>query len=1030
LFVRRGSIFRNSLSSTAALSLFAVLCAPTSAAAQQQPSPPPPAPPATTVPAAPAPAQEQVIVVTGSRIPRPNLTAVSPVTVINSQEVKLQGAVMTESLINSLPQAKPDQGVYVSNGATGTATVDLRAFGAARTLVLINGRRLMPGDPTSPSPDINFIPSALIKRVEVLTGGASSVYGSDAIAGVVNFILDTRLEGFRVDAQSSFYQHDNRNGSGINQLLEDAGFRGPSGNRADGGIQDVNGAYGLKFADGRAHVTLYGGYRSISAVTQDSRDYSACTVAANTAEDPVACGGSGTSLNGTFTTKLRGRFRPTFDRQFVSPPEFFNFAPYNYFQRPGRRYTAGGFADAEISDAFKPYLEIMFMDDQTVSQVAPSGNFGNTNTINCDNPLLSAQQLALVCTEGNFVGETPIFNGAGVLVGVDGSPTPFIDPVTGATYFKGTLRIQRRSTEAGPRQEILTHRDWRGLAGMKGDIARGLSYDASYLVGNVKMTDVHTNDVLVSRLGLALDVVSDPSTGQPVCRAVLTGEDPECVPWDVFAVGAATAESGAYISVPSILNGEVTQKVANASLTAQLGDWGIRSPWADDGPAFNAGAEYRSDKLIVDPDEHFQNADLSGLPQPVLALTGKTSVKELFAETRVPLLQRHLIENLTLEGGYRLSWYKNGDNRFSATSYKLALDLTPIRGIRFRASQQRAVRAPNVQELFAPIVPDFLTVDPCAGVEPTATEDQCARTGVTLAQYGHILQNPFESDEGDQAITGGNIALGPETARTRTIGIVLQPRFLPGFSATLDWWDIRLKGAVETIGADLIMDTCLQTGDPLFCNRIHRDSEGTLWATPQGFIDNTNANLSAFESSGLDVGASYGRRLGRLGSVNLEFIGTWTHKWFVDAGGLSEPFDCAGLFGPTCGFPTPRWRHNARATFSMPSGLSLSLLWRHTSAIPIDLAQKPPLEGPFNPAVKTIAAQDFFDLTALFSVAGRYSLRFGVRNLFDREPPVIAGGQFGTCGPPLCTGNILPQLYDPLGRFIFAGVTVNFKELF
>jgi iron complex outermembrane recepter protein len=228
------------------------------------------------------PAQEitRTIVVTGSRIPRPNLTAVSPVTVIGDEEVKLEGAIMAEELLNQLPQVAPSQGSFISNGATGTATVDLRNLGPARTLVLINGRRLGPGDPTSPVADLNVIPTSLIQRVEVLTGGASSVYGSDAVSGVINFILETRLNGLRVDGQASVFQHDNRNGSGLVEALEARGFPYPSGNSVDGGRQDINLAYGKSFLDGRAHATVYAGYRKLTEVRQDARDYSACAAQA------------------------------------------------------------------------------------------------------------------------------------------------------------------------------------------------------------------------------------------------------------------------------------------------------------------------------------------------------------------------------------------------------------------------------------------------------------------------------------------------------------------------------------------------------------------------------------------------------------------------------------------------------------------------------------------------------------------------------------------------------------------------------
>ena len=971
---------------------------------------------------------QQEIVITGSRIPRPNLTAVSPVTVVDSKEVKLQGAVMTESLINALPQVVPDQGAFLSNGASGTATIDLRGLEAVRTLVLINGRRVLPGDPSNPAADINFIPSALIKRVEVLTGGASSVYGSDAIAGVVNFILDTRLDGLRIDGQSSFYQHDNRDGAHVRPLLEASGYPFPSGNIVDGGTEDINAAYGLSLFGNRLHLTAYAGYRKLSAITQDRRDYSACAITADTPDGPPVCGGSPTSAEGTFSTQLRQAFRATADRRFATPTTRYNFAPTNYYLRPGRRYTAGGFADADLSEAFKPYAELMFMDDRTVAQLAPSGDFANTRSINCDNPLLSAQQFSIVCVNGNFVGQTPVFDRSGNLVSIVGSPLTFTDPVTGATYRRGVLRIQRRNVEGGPRQQIITHKDWRVLAGVKGTITSGLSYDADYLIGSVKQSSISTNDLLVSRLVNSVDVITDPATGQPACRAALTGDDPGCIPWDVFALGSVTPESAASLSVPSFLNGSVKQQVATGSVTAELEQWGIHSPWAARGPALNVGAEYRKDRLTLDPDEHYQNVDLAGSPSPILPLTGSTSVRELFGEVRVPLIAQRLIEDLTVEAGYRQSWYNNAGHKFQATSYKLGAEFAPVRGLRFRASRQRAVRAPNIQELFAPVEQSGITFDPCAGLSPAATAEQCQRTGVSASQYGNIVQNPFEATEGDSAIVGGNPDLLPERATTVAIGAVLQPHFLPTFSATIDWFDIRLKGAIASIGGDLIVNTCLATGDPLFCSRIHRDAGGTLWETLDGFVDDRNANVGSYRVNGIDVGATYTQRLGRLGSANFEFTGTWTHRFTIVPGGLAPSFDCAGVYGQVCGFATPRWRHNLRGTWDLRNGVSFSLLWRHVSPIPVDAAIAEELFGvEYNPIAAKIPAQDYFDATVTYRVGDRYSLRMGVRNLFDREPAIVAGGQFGACGPPLCNGNTFPQLYDPLGRFIFAGATINFK---
>jgi iron complex outermembrane receptor protein len=1015
--IKRGKVGGSLLFAAAAV-LFAA-----SATAQQVGTPAADVPPSTlaaaVVPGA-AQTQEAAIVITGSRIPRRNLTALSPISLVSKQEVRLEGAVLTETLINALPQVVPDQGMFLSNGATGTAAVDLRGFGASRTLVLVNGRRLLPGDATYAAADINFIPSSLISRVEVLTGGASSVYGSDAIAGVVNFILDQRLDGLRIDGQASFYQHNNRNKSGIGSLIEDSGFSSPTGNTVDGGIRDINAAYGLAFARGRGHITVYGGYRKSSGFTQDTRDYSSCAVTAAELEEPVFCGGSTTSAAGTFVIPNFGlRFHATPNRTFAPRPSFFNFAPYNYYQRPDRRYTTGIFADLELSDAFKPYFEGMYMDDKTVAQVAPSGDFGVTNRINCDNPLLSSQERGLVCFDGNYIGQRPVFDDDGNLIGIIGTPT--------GPFLQAGLRIMRRNVEGGPRIDTFQHRDLRLVGGAKGELARGLSYDASYIYGRVRQKQTHTNDFLTSRIARALDVVTDPSTGRPVCRSVLNGQDPDCVPWDVFAAGAASPGAPEYLEETTRLSGEVEQRVANVSFTAEFDEWGVQSPWSTEAAALNIGAEYRKDKLSVDPDQHFRDADVVGLGTPLLPLSGATTVKELFGEVRVPLLSDKVVHALILEGGYRLSWYSNTQNRFSTSSWKVGADLSIVHGLRIRASDQRAVRAPNVQELFALPFADNFDTDPCAGFVPAATLQQCQTSGVTAAQYGQIARQPDE-DQGYNGIGGGNTQLGPEDATTRTIGLVLEPQFLHGFNMTVDWFEIRLKGAVGVIGSQTILDTCVATGDPIFCSRIHRDSEGSLWLSPDGFVDDREANIGALTTSGVDVGASYRRSLGPLGFASFEFQGTYTRRFTIDNGGLSTSYECAGLYGQICGFPLPRWRHNLRGTWTAKNGLSISALWRHFSAVPVDAELFRERSGHgYNDAVARISAQDYFDLTFGATISAKYRLNVGVRNLFDREPPLIATGQFGVCGSGFCNGNTYPQLYDPAGRFIFAGVTINLK---
>ena len=520
-------------------------------------------------------------------------------------------------------------------------------------------------------------------------------------------------------------------------------------------------------------------------------------------------------------------------------------------------------------------------------------------------------------------------------MGFLGSPTPFVDPVTGAAYSRAWLLIARRNIEGGPIQDDLKHESIRLLGGVKGELGRGISYDASYLFGRVSLNRQYRNNLSITRLGRALDVVSDPSTGQPICRSALIarelgpsapGADPDCLPWDIFATGQVTSQSTAYLTIPPFMRGSFKQQVGNVNATVQLDQWGIRSPWSEEGSAINVGVEFRNDALEFQPDEFSQTGDIAGFVEQVFPIRGSITTKEIFGEARIPLITNRLVRRLEFEGGFRKSWYENPKSKFSTSAYKLALDLTAVPGLRLRASQQGANRAPNVQELFAPVQPDSFLRDPCVGIAPAASETQCARTGVTSAQYGHVVQ-VNASLFGYNAILGGNADLQPETATTRTIGLVLEPRFLHGLNATIDWWDIKLNGAVSKIGAQAIVDSCVASGDPIFCSRIHRDPNGSLWLG-NGYVDDRQANLGGLQVRGIDGGVDYSATLGRRGSATLEFRGSYVLKWIVDNGGLSMPYDCAGLFGDPCNIQ-PRWRHMVRATWNAPLGMSLSLQWRH-----------------------------------------------------------------------------------------------------
>jgi iron complex outermembrane receptor protein len=947
----------------------------------------------------------QEIIVTGSRIPQPNLTTASPVTTVTSQEVKLAGTSRTEDLVNSLPQVFASQGSDVSNGASGTATVDLRGLGAKRNLVLVNGKRLQPGDTGNPVADINFIPNQLIKRVDVLTGGASSVYGADAVAGVINFIMDTTFTGFRIDGQASVFQHNNSMDSGLLAANAAKGYLPPHGNVVNGGAQDVSAVFGASFDDGRGHVVAYATYRNQDPILETTRDYSYCTLAALPQHDflnkngtvnhtsidslgrPWNCGGSGTSANGTFITSV-GTFQVGNGNQFVPGSTPFNYAPYNYFQRPDERYNFGTFADYEIAPGAHPYLEAMFMDDHTDAQIAPSGDFGNTNSVNCDNPLLSAQEVSVICVPGN------------TFVDANGVTRAIVYPL-------------RRNVEGGGRDDDVRHTDYRVVAGMRGDPLRGISYDAYYQTGHTLRQETYFNDFSVTRLNYALDVVTDPATGLPVCRATLLGDAAAngCVPYNIFQTGGVTQAALNYLQTPGFQRGSIDENIAHVDMTFVGDEYGLRTPWSDTGIGANVGVEYRKEALDFKVDQEFQQGDLAGQGGPTNPVSGHFDVRDVFGELQVPIIEHSFIDELSLDGAYRHSTYHVAANDFSTNTYKLEVRFAPIPDVHFRASYNRAVRAPNIVELFAPQGLGLTgTSDPC--FTGKATLAQCVATGVPAANYeANVLKNPANQYQG---FFGGNPNLKPETADTWTAGVVLQPRFIPGLAITADYFNIRVKGLIGSFGYDTVINGCYGIGvtqDTSYCQYIHRNpTNGSLWIGPNAYVQLFNLNTAGVgeRTRGVDVNGTYSHRLGGLGTLNLALTGTYLKNLQFQDG-----FECAGMFAGTCGIPNPKWRHVARATLTMPNGMGASIRWRYFSPVDAVLAA--------GPAESRFGAQSYFDLTFTARLQQRLNLRLGVNNIFDRDPPLGGGNIPAGFG----NGNTFPQVYDAMGRYMFAGFTVD-----
>ncbi|WP_271299558.1 TonB-dependent receptor domain-containing protein [Sphingomonas sp. CV7422] len=977
--------------------LAALACALVSHAAFAQIAPVPQADTGTaTLTDKPDAEASEEVVVTGTRIRRPDLISNSPLTTVNAQELALQGATNVENVLNRLPQFTADANENVSNGSDGTANVNLRNLGASRVLTLINGQRMLP----TQAIDINFVPSAVVERIDVATGGASAVYGSDALSGVVNFILRDKLDGVRLDVQSSVADHTNDN-SFLRSIIGARGYSNAPEHVRDGGKQDVNAAVGKTFLDGRLNITAYAGYRHTDPVLQSNRDVSACAL--NSASTTFTCGGSSNTPYGTFTP-LAGpaagqKLTNSIDGSrtwvpYVSSVYAYNYAPLNYIQRADDRYNAGAFLHLKIAPAAEIYGSFMYMKDKSFSQVAPSAlYFGQTYTVTCNNPLLSASQAQTLC--GTAAG-------------------------TAAT--QNTLIGYRLSgTGALPRRDSLQHEDFRSMVGVRGDLGSGFHYDASVLRSVAHYDETYLNDVSVGKAQRALLAVPD-GKGGAVCQSVLDGTDTACVPVNVFQANAITSAAANYLYAPKSTQGRYALSVISGSVTGDLGEFGITSPFAHDGVGIVLGGEHRRETLLFTGDElalaaGTQNSD------------GIIAVNEGFGEIELPLVQdKPFIRGLTLNGGFRYSSYKNRQDStgfrssYNAFTYKGELSWQVVEPLRLRASYNRAIRAPNITELFSNLsLGNANATDPCAGAAPTASLAACQLTGVTAAQYNNrlVIECPADQCTGQ---FGGNRNLKPEKADTYTAGAVFAPNGGRTLSVSLDYYHIKVKDYIGSIDLNTTIGQCFSTGNPFYCGLFHRDPlTGSIFGT--GYVVSTTLNTGYLQTSGLDVTGTVVIRLGKFGKIATDFVGTYLLQQITQPLPGGGTYDCKGLFGYSCGQPNPTWRHNLRVTWSPDDTVSLSANWRYLDATRLSSTSSNSfLTGDADPIDARIPAYSYFDLTAAVAINDNLSLRLGANNLLDKSPPALASGVLNLFG----NGNTYPGVYDVLGRRIFAGATIRF----
>lgn len=932
--------------------------------------------------AAPAMAQDAEpsaiddIVVTGSRIVRQDYVANSPISTVSAEQIQARGDVNVEQILNQLPQVVPGLSANSNNPSNGSATVDLRGIGPSRTLVLVNGHRFVPYDKSN-AVDLNSIPAALIERVEVVTGGASATYGSDALAGVVNFIFKRNFEGFAFNTQYGI-----------------SGY-------GDGEQFDASMTFGANVADGRGNVTGYVGYADRDGfLPNEDRPWS--QVANN--------GGSGTGiyggLNNLGTNPYTAAGCPTANpcrRSFRTPgvPGPFNndgslgptsdrydFAPVNLLQSPSERFNIALMGHYDVLDNVEAFAEVFYTDTRNNSQLAPTPATG------------------IEIPVSNFF----VQNYPALLNYANSRPNPALP-----------LNFDRRMAEVGARVQLNNTDVYQINTGVRVDMAGDWELEAMYSYGRTELTTSIQNDVSRSRLNAALAGGGTATQCAPAVRLLF----PTCVPINLFGAGTITPEAAAFVRLNFTDRSVFERNNLQFNITGTL----IELPAGPLGVA--VGAEYREDTLAFTPDDAKNKGDIYGF-NAERAVAGSSASKEIYIEAAVPLLRdAPFARSLELELGARYSDY---DTVGGVWSYKFGGSWEPVDSLRLRALYQRASRAPNVFELFQANDQGFPAVlDPCTTINPSTGAARTLSAGVRnfcTAQLGFdpVAGGFVALNTQTESFFYGNPGLSEEKSDTVTIGAVWQPTFVEGLSMSLDYYQIKVEDYIGTIfgGVSGIVSQCFAAGaaasattpTPVSaiaeCNNagiglplIYRDPAGNLKArAPLG-------NVSALETSGVDFSTRYGWNVPWAGGVwgdklDIAFNLTWLDKYELDG------IDYAGTAGAyNISATLPEWKANLSLGYDIGP---VRLAYSGTFIDALDNQGNIPAIG--DPSgYSTIDSFWYHDISGTWQATDNIEMFAGIRNLLDEEPPVFDNAQ---------DGNTDPNTYDVNGRYFFFGARLKY----
>ncbi|MFN3669442.1 MAG: TonB-dependent receptor domain-containing protein [Brevundimonas sp.] len=977
---------------------------------------------------APQEAELDEVVVTGSRIPVRDNTSSSPISTVQGEVLSEIGTGTIETYLNALPQVQPSL-TKTNNNPTGggSAFLNLRDLGPSRGLVLVNGRRMVPGN-SAGSVDVSILPSAIIERVELITGGASAVYGADAVSGVVNFQLRDRFEGLEMSAQY-----------GISE-------------EGDGEEYALNLLAGAQTADGRGRVVFAASYNNRALIAQSAREFSQtaeyCLVSGCTPNGSTTTGDGTFSIPGNATAAQLTVFRDYFIAQGVP------VATANSVIRTGQRIGFNPDGSLFIAGRGRGLGDgVWNYSGPNTSGYDPADFYGeNFNPVN----LLQSpfERYNFYTSFGYDLTDRIEFYGNALYSGYDSqndlaeSPAQFVVnvatnstlPTEARTVLQAagisSFALARRTNELGPRTYESATDAFSLTGGIRGKLPEfngyEWNYDAYATFGEYRNVFTYGGFPHGERINAALNGCP---AGSPAGPFGSNGQISPCVPFNPFGRGSITAAQRAYIEAKGQTAATTIQMTdVQATVSGNIFDLPA-------GPVgFALGGEYRNIDYDFLPGEAIQTGNLLGgnASGPV---AGAISVNEIFAELRVPLLAEvPFFDYLGLEGGYRVSDYSTGSSSFTTDTFKYGGEWQPVEGVRFRALQQRAVRAPSVGELFATRAEGYPSAtdnqDPC-DVDNAARStgpNAGAITALCAAQNAAAGAAGFQQSGSQFRIfSGGNTALTPEVADSFTAGVVLTaPSFFPNWAssltASIDYWDIEIENVISAVGFSTSLSRCYNplynptfTTANSYCQAITRDpTTGQVTSVGlAGSISQQNANLAELIASGVDISLAYRLDPTVFGwSEGLgQFQFTTTATWYENQQVTSLPGDAisdnqVGSVGD--GTPNngtlPEWKVSTRIAWQKDD-FALSLRWQFIDSVE-DFAATDA-----NGFIPGIDAYNYFFLNGSWQVNDTVQFYGGIDNLTDEAPPIYTRGfQYNTD----------PSTYDVIGRYYYVGIRSRF----